>query len=530
MAANVMKGASTTATIVIVVAILLVVNLISINLFGRADLTDNEIYSLSDASIDLMENLSDRVVVKCYFSDDLPPPYNQNSRYLKDQLADYRAYSGGRLEFEFVDPAKSDREQEAQSYQVPPVQVNAYDNDRLEIKKVYMGLVFLHGDKTEVMPVIESTIGLEYEISRAIKKVISAKTPRIAFVTGHGEPDLQSGLRVVNQALSRDYAIQPLDLSQQTEIPKNIDAVLVVAPRQPFSQWDLFVLDRYLMNGGKLGLFIDRFECDIQGNNATPVDAGLDKLLRRYGIGINSDLVLDARCSRIGVQQQTGFFRIQNMVEFRYFPMITNFYDENVIVKGLDGLSFIFISSLDTNVAVPENVTREVLAWSSELSRTEAQPFNFDPYRKFSRSDFDKQNLPLAVILKGQFPSLFADRDIPAYTGMDTTFTTASLEPIDSSATTRMLVIGDGDFVDDRNMRSQANLVFFMNVVDWLSQDEGLISIRSKQIASRPLDEVSDGMKRFTKYFNILGVPFMVIAVGVIRWRMRVSRKKRRLL
>ncbi|MCK4656067.1 MAG: Gldg family protein, partial [candidate division Zixibacteria bacterium] len=91
MAANVMKGASTTATIVIVVAILLVVNLISINLFGRADLTDNEIYSLSDASIDLMENLSDRVVVKCYFSDDLPPPYNQNSRYLKDQLADYRA-------------------------------------------------------------------------------------------------------------------------------------------------------------------------------------------------------------------------------------------------------------------------------------------------------------------------------------------------------------------------------------------------------------------------------------------------------
>jgi ABC-type uncharacterized transport system involved in gliding motility auxiliary subunit len=210
--------------------------------------------------------------------------------------------------------------------------------------------------------------------------------------------------------------------------------------------------------------------------------------------------------------------------------MITNFEKENVIVKGLDGLSFIFISSLDTNVAVPENVTREVLAWSSELSRTEAQPFNFDPYRRFSRSDFDKQNLPLAVTLNGQFPSLFADRDIPAYTGMDTTFTPDSLEPIDSSATTRMLVIGDGDFLDDRNMRSQANLVFFMNVVDWLSQDEGLISIRSKQIASRPLDEVSDGMKRFTKYFNILGVPFMVIAVGVIKWRIRVSGKKRRLL
>jgi len=530
MAADVVKRASTTATIVIVIAILLVVNLISLNLFGRADLTDNEIYSLSDASIDLMKGLPDRVVVKCYFSEDLPPPYNQNARYLKDQLADYRSYSGGRLEFEFVDPAKSDREQEAQSYQVPPVQVNAYENDRLEIKKVYMGMVFLHSDKTEVMPVIESTIGLEYEISRAIKKVVSARTPRIAFVTGHGEPDLQSGLRIINQALSREYAVQPINLSEQKEIPTNIDAVLIVAPRQPFSQWDLLVLDRYVMKGGKLGVFTDRYDCDIQANSATPVETGLDELLRTYGIAINSDLVLDARCSRIGVQQQSGFFRIQNMVEFRYFPMITNFESENVIVKGLDGLSFIFISSLDTTAAVPENVTREIFAWSSELSKVETEPFNFDPYRKFSRGDFNRQNLPMATILNGQFPSYFAGRDYPAYTGIDSTFTSDSLERIDSVAITRMLVIGDGDFVDDRNMRSQSNLVFFMNVVDWLSQDEGLISIRSKQIANRPLDEVSDGTKRFTKYFNILGVPIMVIVVGVVRWRVRVSGKKRRLL
>lgn len=527
MAAIVRKGAGVTASIVIVVAILVVLNLISLNLFGRADLTDNQIFSLSDASISLMQNLSDRVLVKCYFSEDLPPPYNQNARYLRDQLADYRSYSGGRLEVEFIDPIKSEREQEAQSYQVPPVQVNAYENDRLEIKKVYMGLVFLHEDKQEVMPVIQSTAGLEYEISRAIKKVTTNKTPRVAFTLGHGEPDLQTNMRVVNQALSREYVVQPINLANQTEIPDNIDAVIVASPKEPLSPWDMFVLDRYIMKGGKVGFFIDKFDCDIQQNKSTPVSSGLDGVLRKYGVAINSDLVLDARSSQIGIQQQSGFFRIQNMVDFKYFPKVINFSPENVIVKGFDDLSFVFISSLDTTVAVPEGVKREVIAWSSEHSKSESEPFNFDPFRKFTMNEFDSEYLPLATVLTGLFPSYYESREFPAYAGPDSAFSSDSLDRIAESVNTRMVVIGDGDFLDDRNMRSQSNLIFFLNIVDWLTQDEGMISIRSKHVATRPLDELSDGSKRFVKYANMIAIPLLVVVVGVVRWRFRVSGKKR---
>ncbi len=530
MAGGITKGASATASIVIVAAILLVVNLTSVNLFTRADLTEDGIYSLSDASIDLMRNLSDYVVVKCYFSEDLPYPYNQNARYLKDQLADYRAYSGGKLDFEFIDPLKSDKEQEAQAYGIAPWRTDVYERDRLELKMVYTGIVFLHGDKTEVMPVVKSVAGIEYEISRAIRKITTGKTPRIALVTGHGEPDLQTSLTYVNRALSRDYALQPLDLSAQEEIPTNIDAVFVIAPREPFDDWDLFALDRYLMNGGKLGILLDRWACDIQNNTSEPVETGLEVLLEKYGIGLNSDLVIDDKCGNIQVQQQAGFFRIQNAVPFRYFPSITNFANENVIVKGLAGagVTFVFVSSLDTTVAVPENVTREAIAWSSDLSGIETGSFNFDPFRKYSQRDFERKNVPLAAVLQGEFPSYFADRDIPAYAGSDSTFVPDSLGRIDKSAATRMVVIGDGEFVDDRSMMSSGNLLLFMNIVDWLCQDEGLISIRSKQIAMRPLDEVSDATKGFVKYLNILCMPILVVIAGVIRWRIRASRKKGR--
>jgi gliding-associated putative ABC transporter substrate-binding component GldG len=387
MAYGLKKGSTTAGSIIIVVAILVVLNLISVNVFSRVDLTDSGIYSLSDASKDLMRNLNDRVLVKCFFSDDLPAPYNQNARYLKDQLAEYRAYSGGRFEFEFIDPVKADAETEAQSYRIPPVQVNAYESDRLEIKKVYMGMVFLYGDKTEVLPVLQSTTGLEYEISRAVKKVTSAAIPRIAVLTGHGEPTLQQDMQNLNQALSREYSVESLDLTDKTEIPSNIDALLIVSPKQPLSKWELFLIDQYLMRGGKLGFLLDQYQCDIQNNNCTPVVDGLDDLLNHYGIGIRDNLVLDAQCSRIGVSQQTGAFRIQNMVEFRYFPNIVDLDQENVIVKDLDGIVLTFASSLDTTVAVPDGVTRDIFAWTSEYGRSETGGFDLNPYRRASSAN-----------------------------------------------------------------------------------------------------------------------------------------------
>ncbi len=123
--------------IVIVAAILIIINLISLNFFSRIDLTDNGIYSLSDSSKELVADLNDRLTVKAYITEDLPAPHNGDARYLKDMLDDYRAYSGGLLQYEFIDPVKATKEEEAMSYRIRPVQFNVFRNDKTEFIKAY---------------------------------------------------------------------------------------------------------------------------------------------------------------------------------------------------------------------------------------------------------------------------------------------------------------------------------------------------------------------------------------------------------
>ncbi|HEX7401259.1 MAG TPA: GldG family protein, partial [candidate division Zixibacteria bacterium] len=157
-------------TLVLIVAILLVFNLISVNLFTRLDLTEGRVFSLSPATQNVLKNLDDRLIAKMYFTKDLPPPYNGYARYLKDQLEEYQAYAQGKLKLEMIDPSEEGKEMEAQRYGVPPLQVNAMENDKIEIKKVYMGLVLLFEDRKEVIPVVQNIAGLEYDLTSTIKR------------------------------------------------------------------------------------------------------------------------------------------------------------------------------------------------------------------------------------------------------------------------------------------------------------------------------------------------------------------------
>jgi len=189
------------------VGILVLVNIISLRFFKRFDLTSDKIFTLSDASKNLVRGLDDKFLVKAYFTSDLPPEYANNRRFLKDQLDEYRAYSGGNFQYEFIDPSKKeDLEQEAQRYGIPPVQVQVLKQDKLQVQNAYMGLVFLYGDKQERLPVIQTTSNLEYEISSAVKKLTSKELKKIGFLTGQGEPALQQMSRF-QDVLAKQYTV-----------------------------------------------------------------------------------------------------------------------------------------------------------------------------------------------------------------------------------------------------------------------------------------------------------------------------------
>lgn len=508
-----MKSGKTQALLrtLLIFAILVVVNIISVRLFGRLDLTSQGVYTLSDASKTLVGALDDRVTVKAYFTEDLPAPYNNNRRAVLDILNDYKAYAGGNLHFDFINPEGEKGEEEAQQQGIAPVQVQVVKEDKFEIKRGYLGLVMLYEDRKEVLPVIQNLGSLEYDISSALKRLTSRSKKKVGFATGHQEAEL-SALRQVQQTLSQQYDLVPVDLSRTEPVPSDIAALFVITPAVRYSDTAKFNIDQYLMRGGGIALLLNRVNANLQARFGSAVELGLDSLLEHYGVRVNPDLIRDAQCANISVMQQQGPFTFQSQVPFPYLPIVSNFSPENPIVKDLQAIVLPFTSSVDTSLAAGKGLRAEVLLSSSKQSGRQTGFFMLDPFQRYTPADMAEQNIPLAVLLHGSFRSFFTDKQ-PA-------------SPVAQSPETQILVFGDGDFMKDEYLGNRANMTLFANIVDYLADDAGLITIRSKNVTTPPLEQVADGTKQILKYANLAGPPLLIVLYGLFRWRRRVMFKR----
>jgi gliding-associated putative ABC transporter substrate-binding component GldG len=500
----------------LVLGILILVNFISVRIFSRLDLTKAGVYTLSDASKALVRNLDDRVTVKAYFTEDLPAPYNNNRRQVLDILNEYKAYAKGNLHFEFINPEGEKNEREAQQAGIPPVEVQAVKEDKFEVKRAFLGLVLLYEDKKETLPVVQNLGSLEYDISAAIKRLTTTAKKRIGVTTGHQEAELASMQRA-NQDVSAQYEVVPVDLSSSTAtIPQDLAALLVIAPQKSFSDTAKYQIDQYIMHGGRAAFLLNKVNASLQQRYTQPVDLGLEPLLENYGIRINSDLVRDAQCASVTVMQQEGQFQMQSQIPFPYLPNATNVDRSNPIVKDLQGLIFYFVSSLDTSLAVNKGLKAEVLVRSSKHSGRQTGFMMIDPLHRYTADELSESNIPLAAVVSGSFKSYFSPG------GENKTLVAQAAK----SPETRIVVVGDGDFMKDDFAGNRGNLTFFINIIDYLADDAGLITIRSKNVAQPPLDQISDGTKKLLKYGDLLLPPLLVIGYGLFRWRRRVALKR----
>jgi len=288
--------------IVLLAVILILVNIISRSLFFRWDLTRGNIYSLSESSKSIVNQLDDRMTARVFFSKDLPGEYVNSRRYLQDILEEYRAYSNGNFHFEFVNPDDNEKaKQEASGYRIPPVQLRVLENDKLEIKNVYMGLVLLYRDKKEVLPVIQTTEGLEYDLTAAIKKMLAKDLKSIGLIAGKGEGVQTNQL---TQFLNQTYRVRPAFLNKP--VPLDIDLILMNGVMDSLSMDELYHLDQFLMRGGKLFLSQARQEAKVQEGMAESISSNIFSFLEHYGLTINPDIVIDKLCSQIQIQQCRG--------------------------------------------------------------------------------------------------------------------------------------------------------------------------------------------------------------------------------
>ncbi|GJM28964.1 MAG: hypothetical protein DHS20C17_15990 [Cyclobacteriaceae bacterium] len=493
--------------------ILVVLNLVSSKLFFRLDFTADKRYTLSNATKNTLNDLNDVITVTAYFSEDLPPQLLSTRKDFRDLLEEYEKRSNGNLVYEFINPNKDDdSETKAQVAGINPLLVNVTERDQVQQLRAYMGAILRMKDHKEVIPVIEPGAAMEYSLTTAIKKMAITDKPRVGILQGNGQASI-GAIRQLQEQLQILYQVEPVRLTDTTDIPGYYKSILMVNPKDSITRAQFSKLDAYLEQGGGILVAHDNFTGDLNsGFISNSTDIGLKGWLGGKGIVINDQLVTDVNCASVGVPQQVGPFTMTAQVQFPYFPIISNFGDHPV-TGGLEALLLPFASSL-ISTSVDSTQTVIPLAFTSEQSGSSNLPMMIDVQKEWGASDFtmNTQNVALAV----------------------------------TGGAGKLVVIGSGSFIVNGEPAGPAipgqpqpqpqqqqlnpdNINFVANAIDWMADDTGLSDLRTKGVTTRPLDPVEDSTKNLLKYGNVVAPILLVLLYGFQR-RQRNLRKRQRWL
>ena len=489
-------------SILLFIGIIILVNLIVSRFFFRLDYTADQRYTLSNATKDILNQLNEPVTISAYFSEDLPPNIEQVRQDFRDMLVEYSSNSDGLIVYEFLNPSENqESEMKAQQSGIQPIMINVRERDQMKQQRAYLGALVQMGDRKEVIPFIQPGAAMEYALSTNIKKLSVKDKPAIAFLQGHGEATLTSIPQLQNQ-LSILYSVETVQFTDSTGVPPNYKTLVVIAPKDTIPQLHFNYLDDFLNRGGRLLVALNTVEGDLSNGSGSKIYTGFETWLKQKGIEVEDNFVIDASCSNIMVRQQQGPFMMNTPVQFPYLPNITNF-TKHPITDGIESAVLIFASPIRLT-STDTSVVMFPLAVTSEKSGIQTPPLYFDVMKQWTLNDFTLSSLPVVVLAEGK---------TPATSGF------------------KMVVFSDGDFAvngegQNAQQLSEDNISLMSNAIDWLSDDTGLIELRTKGVTSRPIDaSLEDGTKTLLKYLNFLLPIVLIIVYGVIRFQ--IKRKTR---
>ncbi|MCF8297067.1 MAG: Gldg family protein [Saprospiraceae bacterium] len=489
------KNNTITFNLLVIIGILLVVNILSDSFFFRIDLTEDSRYTLSQATKDILRNLDEPVTVTAYFSEDLPADVAKARRDFKELLIEYVNLSKGMLDYEFIDPTKNEEtEKEVMQQGIQPIIINVREKDQNVQKKAYLGAVVQLGERKEIIPVLLPEGPIEYSLSTSIKKLSVTDKPLIGFVQGHGEPSLNMCMQV-SQQLSVMYNVEEVDLSTSNNDLNKYKTIIFLRPTDTVPPPHLAQLDKYLSEGGNMFIALNTVNFDFTTAQGNVVYTGVAEWLEQKGLKVDNNFVIDGiKCGTVSVQQQQMGMTFNTQIQFPYIPIIYNF-SEHTITKGLEAIVLPMVSSVQYQGDTTAIFTP--LLKTSEQSGMQTPPLYFDVNKRWMQNDFPVSNITVAGVLTGKFGG---------------------------NKKSSIVIVGDGDFpVNGEGRGAQQlqpdNLNFIVNSIDWLSDDTGLIELRTKGVTARPLDEIDDSKKMFLKWLNTVLPILLVIIYGFIRWQ-----------
>lgn len=552
--------------------IILLVNVIGSFLFTRFDLTAEKRYSLSPATKDLLREIDDIVYFQVYLEGEFPAGFKRLRNATREMLDEFRAYNRN-IHYEFINPSKSDDPKERNdTYQLlmekglqpTDLQVSGKDGRR-EQQVIFPGALASYKSNELAIELLNSQIGvspekvlnssvqaLEFRLASAIRNLTVIHRPRIAFIRGHGELN-NHDIYDIAQTLSKQYSLDVIAIDGQlgsltrrdsvsedkTRIANKYDALIIAKPTQAFSEKDKFIIDQFIMRGGKVLWLLDAVQADMDSLEKAEsmiglaMDLNLDDMLFKYGARLNANLVMDLnalpiplRTGQVGSQPQIDFF------PWYYFPVVTPL-ENHPIVNNLNAIKTEFVSSIDT-IRV-QDVKKTILLKTSPYSRAVNAPALITLSILEKEPDQRAYAGPpqvISILLEGEFKSNFENRIPPEIEfNKDIGF-------VPVSKPTRMIVVSDGDVIrnqlhfsqgyplplgyDQYTGESFGNKDFILNALDYLVDESGLITIRSRELKLRLLDMTKVGNNKLAwQMANIFLPVLLVLIFGFIRQLLR---------
>lgn len=543
----------------------------------RIDLTAEKRFSLTDPTKELLRQLDTPVTVEVFLAGDLPADYKKLSIATADMLATFRDLSGNQVAVQFGKPGEglddsakailfdslaamgvvfesaqdisAETDKATQQLIIPSALVSVpgkapYVIDLRSSRKVFKNFNVINDlpqeDKEATLNAAEAL--LEFKFANAIDKLTRDYVPVVAYALGNGEP-VDARINDLGQSLSNDYRLALFDLKLSYPTADQVDALVIVKPTQPFTDEDKLKLDQYVMHGGKIIWCVDKLYAELDSLMRSQGDfvaydrnLNIDDILFKYGVRINGDLVQDLNCAKIPVVvgRNPDGTPIMQRVPWPYYPFITA-VNNNPVSKNLDRVLPIFPSSIDT-VQAP-GVQKTILLATDTNSRRLSSPAMVTLNSVKDDADFltfNKSHVPVAVLLEGNFTSLFANRltaairdSVQAASGFP--FAPASVKP------GRQVVISDADVVTNAVSATTgplpmgqvpfeeyrfANREFFLNCVDYLVSNNGLFQARNKDFTLRVLDKRKVAEQRTTWQLVNIALPIVVILLfgAVYQW------------
>lgn len=490
-----MKRNITIITATLILA-LVVLNFLSSRHFVRADLTRNQDYTLAPATKQALRDLKDVVTLRLYFTKDMPPQLLAFNRLVADTIDEFRRYGGKSIRVEYVDPAATeDGERDAGIVGITPVQLNVQGQDKLEVAKVYIGMALLHGDKKEVIPVIAYPQNLEYDITSRLLKLTRDKLPTIAWWGPVKEGDSVATYTAFHKDLEQRYTVQDVNPQAPDLDPVKQSALLVVSPKN-LDDAQRAAIEQYLVRGGQVIALVDTLTIK-DGMETTPQVSGLESLLTRYGIAVESDLVMDRSNAHAVFTGGVVSYQIPYPLWVKLMP--GGMDPESRITSGLDAVVMPWASSLTIADPIPAGVTVSALAKTTAFAKVQkiADGYHLDPE---------------TVGITMQTPGGKAYTMIAMATG-------------DKGA--KVFVTGTSRIIQDQFLRQfPQDAALVANAVDILAFGDQLVGIRTRSQLAHPLIEMSPMAEQVIKYANIAGGVVLVLMMAAVVMTYRRSRRR----